>query len=84
MPKKVCSTLDFIKHFLILASPITECVSISTFSSLTSIPIGITTAAIGLKICEITARKEKYKSRIKKKKKKRLKIVFLAKSKLKA
>ena len=45
-------------------------------------PIGITSSAIGLKICAITARIKKYKSIIKKKKKKHDKIVLLAKSKL--
>ena len=47
-----------------------------------SIPIRITSSAIGLKICAITAAIKKYKSIIKKKKKKHDKIVFLAKSKL--
>ena len=46
------------------------------------IPIGITSSAIGLKICAITAGIKKYKSIIKKKKKKHDKIVSLAKSKL--
>ena len=46
------------------------------------IPIGITSPAIGLKICAITAGVKKYKSIIKKKKKKHDKIVLLAKSKL--
>ena len=43
---------------------------------------GITSSAIGLKICAITAGIKKYKSIIKKKKKKHDKIVLLAKSKL--
>ena len=80
--KKVCTTLKNIEHFLILASTITGCVSISAFASLIGIPIGITSSAIGLKICAITAGIKKYKSIIKKKKKKHDKIVLLAKSKL--
>ena len=80
--KKVCTTLNYIEHFLILASTITGCVSISAFASLIGIPIGITSSAIGLKICAITAGIKKYKSLIKKKKKKHDKIVLLAKSKL--
>ena len=80
--KKVCTTLNYIEHFLILASTITGCVSISAFASLIGIPIGITSSAIGLKICAITAGIKKYKSIIKKKKKKHDKIVLLAKSKL--
>ena len=31
--KKVCATLNYIEHFLILASTITGCVSISDFAS---------------------------------------------------
>ena len=80
--KKVCTTLNYIEHFLILASTITGCILISAFASLLGIPIGITSSAIGLKICAITARIKKYKSIIKKKKKKHDKIVLLAKSKL--
>ena len=80
--KKVCTTLNYIEHFLILGSTITGCVSISAFASLVGIPIGIASSTIGLKICVITAGIKKYKSIIKKKKKKHDKIVLLAKSKL--
>ena len=64
-----------------LISTVAECVSISPFASLVGIPIGITSPAVGLNICVITAGIEKYKSIIKKKKKKHGKIVLLAKSK---
>ena len=80
--KKVCTTLNYIEHFLIFASAITGCISISAFASLVGIPIGITSSAIGLKICTITARIKKHKLIIKKKKKKHDKKAFLAKSKL--
>ena len=40
--KKICTTLDYIEHFLILASAITGCISISAFASLIGIPIEIT------------------------------------------
>ena len=80
--KNVCVTLNYIEHLLILASTITACISISAFTSLIRIPIGITSSAIGLQICAITAGIEKYKSIIKKKKKRDDKIVLLAKSKL--
>ena len=53
--KKVCTTLNYIEHFLILASKITGSVSISDFATLVGIPIGIKSSAIGLKISEITA-----------------------------
>ena len=58
--KKVCTTLNYIEHFLILASTITGCVSISAFASLVGIPIGITSSTIGLNICAITARIKKH------------------------
>ena len=80
--KKVCTTLNYIEGILILASIITRCISISAFTSLISVPIGITSSAFGLKICAMTAGSKKYKSIIKKKKKKHDKIVLLAKSKL--
>ena len=47
--KKVCTTLNYIEHFLILASTVTGCISISSLASLIDIPIGITSSAIGLK-----------------------------------
>ena len=53
--KKVCATLNYIEHFLILASTITGCISISASASLLGIPIGITSSSIGLKICAIAA-----------------------------
>ena len=82
--KNVTNTkaLNYIEHLLILASTITACISISAFAFLIRIPIGITSSAIGLKICAITAGIKKYKSIIKKKKKRDDKIVLLAKSKL--
>ena len=67
--KKICATLNYIEDFVILASTITGCVSISSFVSLLSILKGITSSAIGLKRCALTARIKKYKSIIKKKKK---------------
>ena len=45
--KKVCATLNYMKHFLILGSAITGCVFISAFSSLVGFPVGII-SAIGL------------------------------------
>ena len=76
--KKVCTTLNYIEHFLILASTITGCISIPAFTSVISIAIGITSSAIGLKICAITERIKKYKSIIKKEKKNHDKLVLLA------
>ena len=53
--KEVCASLNCIKHFLILDSTITKCISISAFDSLIGIPIRITSSAIVLKICAIAA-----------------------------
>ena len=58
--KKSCTTLDYIEHFLILASSIIESISISAFASTIVITIGITSSLIGLKICAITAGIKKY------------------------
>ena len=80
--KKVCKTLNYIEHVLILGSTTTGCVSISAFDSLVGICVGIRSSAIGLKFCAITAAIKKYKPIIKKKKKKHNKVVLLAKSKL--
>ena len=37
--KKVCTTLNYIEHFLILTSPITGCISVSDFAFLLNISI---------------------------------------------
>ena len=74
------TSLIYIEHFLILASIITGCISISAFTSLIGIPIGITIFAVGLKVFSIAGGIKKYKSIIKKKKND--KAVLLAKPKL--
>ena len=53
--KKVCTTLSYIEHFLILASTTTGFVSIFFFAFLVGIPIGITSSATGSEICAIMA-----------------------------
>ena len=40
MSRKACITLNYIEHFLIWASTITGCISISAFASLHVVPIG--------------------------------------------
>ena len=80
--KNVSTTLNYTEHFLILASVVTGCISISTFASLLGIPIRITSFTKGLTICSITAEIKEYKSIIKKKKKKYEKKVLLANTKL--
>ena len=66
--KKICKTLNYVEHFLILASAVTGCIPISVFASFLGIPIGITSSTVGLKICVITAKTKMYKSIINKKK----------------
>ena len=65
-----------------LVSTVTGFIWISAFASSGCVPVGITSYAIGIKICAITAEIKKYKSIIKKKKKKHDKIVLLGKDKL--
>ena len=48
--KDVCTTRNYIEHFLALASTTTGCISISAFASLIGISIGFTISTIGLKI----------------------------------
>ena len=44
--KKICTTLDYIDHFVILASVVTGCLSTSAFVFLLGIAIEITSSAI--------------------------------------
>ena len=64
--KKTCKYLNYVEHLLILALTSTSCVSVSTFASLVCVPVGITSSAVGIKICAITAGITNYKSIIKK------------------
>ena len=79
---KVWRILNYIDHLVITISAITGCVSISAFTSLVGITIGVISSAIKLKICVITSEIKRKKSIIKKKRKKHDKIVLLAKSQL--
>ena len=80
--KKTCKYLNYVEHLLILVSKITGYVSISAFASLVAIPVGITSSAVGIKICAIIAGIKKYNSVIKKEKKNHAKILFLGKNTL--
>ena len=80
--KKACRYLNYAKHLLILASTVTGYVSISAFTSLVCVPVGITSSLVGISICGITAGIKQYKSIIQKKKKKHDRIVLLGKDKL--
>ena len=56
--KKTCKYLNYVEHLLILASTVTGCVSVSSFPLLVCVPVGITSSAVGIKICAITAGNE--------------------------
>ena len=73
--KKTCKYLNYLKHLLILVSTFTDYVSIFAFASLVAIPVGVTSSALGIKICTITARIKKYMP-IKKMKKKHEEILL--------
>ena len=60
--KKVCRVLNYIEHSIRVNTAITGCVSISAFASLVGISIGITSSAVGVRICVITAGIKKNKS----------------------
>ena len=80
--KKTREYLNHVEHLLVLASIITNCVSISAFAQLVCVFVDNTSSAVGVKICATTAEIKKYKSTIKKKNKNRDKIVLLGKDKL--
>ena len=80
--KKFCINLNYIEHFLFLASAITWCISLSPFASFIGIPIWIMSSSIELNICAIAAGTRNYEPIIKKKKKKHNETVLLEKTKI--
>ena len=64
--------MNYTEHLLIIISTITGCVSISAFVSLVGISIAISSSAIELKICVVTAGIKNYKSIDKKDKKSKI------------
>ena len=78
--KNVCRIWNYISHLLIAIPIITGCFYISAFASLVGNPIGITSSAVGLKICVITEGIKKHNSINKKNKNKHDRIISLAKS----
>ena len=64
--KKTWKYLHYVQHLLILASTVTDFVSISVFDSLVCVPVGFTSSSVGLKICATTAGVKNFKSIIKK------------------
>ena len=55
MLKKTCKYLNYVEQLLIFASKITSCISITLFTSLVAIPVGIISSAAGLKTCAVTS-----------------------------
>ena len=47
--KKTCKYLNYAEHLLITVSTVTGCVSISAFTSLACVPLGVTSPAIEMK-----------------------------------
>ena len=80
--RKVCTTLNILNNFFILACAVTECISIAAFTYLLGTPIGTLISVIRLKIWAIDAGITECQPIIKKKKKKYHKTALLAKSKL--
>ena len=70
--------LNYAENLFILSSTVTGCVSISAFASLVFVPVEITSTAVGINICAITAGFKSI-SQLKKKKKKHNKIALLRK-----
>ena len=71
--KKVCIVLNYTEHLLIVICTIIGCVFISTFTSLVGITIEITSYAIGLNICVITAGIKNISQKLKKRKRSMIK-----------
>ena len=65
--KKTFKYLNCVKHLFMLASTITCCFLISSFTSLVAISLGIASSGMGFKNCTITAGIKKYKLIIRKK-----------------
>ena len=64
--KNVFTALNNIEQLLKLASDIIDYLSISSFTLLVGIPIGIAGLAVGLKTCAVTGRIKNYESIVQK------------------
>ena len=53
--KKVCRDLNYFENFLVFASAVSGCVSVSAFASLVGVSVGISSSTVEIKICAITA-----------------------------
>ena len=61
--------MNYFEHFLFFISAASGCVSISVFTLLTGVFVGIISSAAGLKMCTITVGIKKFESVIKNKRK---------------
>ena len=52
---KTCKSLHYVENLLVLPSTVTAWASIASFASLVCVPVGITSSAVGINICAITA-----------------------------
>ena len=80
--KKVCTSLNYIEHFLTLVFTVAVCISLFAFASLVDISKEILSSTIALNICAIMTRIKTNKSINKKKKKKHNEMALLAKTNL--
>ena len=78
--KKVCTSLNYIEHFLTLVFTVAVCISL--LASLVDISKEILSSTIALNICAIMTRIKTNKSINKKKKKKHNEMALLAKTNL--
>ena len=51
----MCKALNYFDHFLIFISAVSGCISISSFTPLIDVFVGITSSAVRIKMCGITA-----------------------------
>ena len=58
--KKTSKYFNYVEKLLILASAVTGCVSIFAYSLLIYVPVGITSSAVGISICAVTAESKRY------------------------
>ena len=55
--KNTCKYFNYVEHLLILGSTVPSCISFFAFASLLCVPVGITSSAVGINICAITAQR---------------------------
>ena len=64
--KKVCRALNYFEHFFkFCVSTVSGCILVSAFALLVDVPVGITSSAVGFKLCAITAITKKKRNKAK-------------------